>query len=110
MYIPNKRWDVLHVPINHLLMTKPIYNAIKNNNGNIKGLQFHKDPKNPGFEMNRMENMITAFKNKEKLPPIVVKRVGSFYSIQDGRHRFASSILFGYEKVPIIIMESVHFD
>ena len=110
MYIPNKRWDVLHVPIEHLLMTKPIYNAIKKNNGSIKNIKFRPDPKFPGFEMRRMENMITAFKNKEKLPPIVVKRVGEFYSIQDGRHRFASSILFGYEKVPIIIMDAVHFD
>lgn len=110
MYIPSKRWDVLHVPIEHLLMTKPIYNAIKKNNGSIKGLKFHPDSKFPGFEMSRMENMITAFKNKEKLPPIIVKRVGEFYSIQDGRHRFATSILFGYEKVPIIIMDAVHFD
>lgn len=110
MYPTNKRWDVRHVSINVLLMTKPIHNAIKNNNGSIKGLNFHKDPKFPGFEMNRMENMITAFKNKEKLPPIVVKRVGKFYSIQDGRHRFATSILFGYKTVPIIVMDDVHFD
>ena len=109
MYQSDRRWDVQYVPIEDVLMTKPLSAAIKENGGSIKGKGFRKDPKFPGFGMSRMGNMMEQFRSNASLPPIQVKRVGDFYSIQDGRHRFACSVVFGYEKVPIIVMDNVCF-
>ena len=71
--------------------------------------------------LNRMDDMEKAFRENKKLPPVKLKkhlvkiyippklRNGAnnpnriTYSILDGRHRVALSIIKGYTKIPAII-------
>ena len=61
-------------------------------------------PNDNSLPLNRINNMINLFNNNTKLPPIMVtKHKRGFYIINDGRHRFACSIMKGYKYIPIII-------
>ena len=72
-------------------------------------------------KLNRMEDMKNAFNDNKPLPPVKLKKHETFmyippklrssggnppkitYSILDGRHRVATSILKGFTHVPAII-------
>ena len=85
------------IPINNILITNPIADAIQGNGGNIVGLDLKKCPGDQGFSLNRMPKVLDAFMMGESLPPIKVRRWrnSNYYVIIDGRHRFSASIIFG---------------
>lgn len=107
MYPQTTRWDVRHVPIDKVLMTSQISAAVKSQGGSVSGMGFKGDPSASGFKLSRMDGMMEAFSGGEKLPPMHVKQVhtasgGTYYSVQDGRHRFAASIVTGKTHVPCV--------
>jgi len=117
-YNVTSRWDVQHIPVKEILISKPIATAVTASGGSISGMGFKADPKPAPAPLNRMENyfyetpsMVEAMKSGAKFPPIEVyvsKTVGdtTYYTIIQGRHRFASSIVVGYSHVPAKVINN----
>ena len=109
------RWDVtknIHfIPLKQLVLTNSIVNAVKQNNDRfplrtpLSG--FRKNQNDTSFGLNRLDQMQEAFEKNIMLEPIDVKirTNGTNYDIVNGRHRFVMSLLFGYELIPVIIIE-----
>lgn len=98
---------ITDVPLEQILMTKPISSAIQAT-GQSAPRGFKGDPRPHGFALSRMHEVLPAMQSGLAIPPIVVKRVATVYgvpyfSIEDGRHRFASSIILGYSMIPAIV-------
>jgi hypothetical protein len=118
VYNVTNRWDVKYIPLGQVLMTKPISTAVKASGGSISGMGFKTDPNAAPAPLNRMVNdfhqtpsMIASMQSGTKLPPMEVtlaNTVGGtpYYSVDQGRHRFASSIVAGYTHVPAIVRDS----
>ena len=87
------------VPINKIILTIPIKEAILNLNGDIN-LTSNKIVYDGSLPLSRMENMINAFKyglfsNRDNIPPLKIKNSNEeYYKIIDGRHRFVASVIF----------------
>jgi hypothetical protein len=102
------RWDadeIKKVPIERVLMSKPIHQAVKAQGGSISGKGFKGDPRAAPFPLSRMDGMMAAMEEGVRLPVMKVKPVQSgghtYYSVEDGRHRFAASIVAGMTHVPV---------
>lgn len=46
------------------------------------------------------------FENGADFPPIRVVSCGSFYTIRDGRHRFAAQRAAGFTSVPVVVVNT----
>lgn len=98
---------IAYIPILNILMDPHIEEAV--NKANVKLPEgFIRDPDPTGFKLNKMQFVLSAMKNGIPLPPISVKIYDTindktYYSIIDGRHRFASSIILGYSLIPAVI-------
>mgnify|MGYP003335583533 CR=1 FL=1 len=86
----------IRLEINQPLITDRIAEAVIEHGGSTKGLGIKKCPGFQGFPLTRMSSIMDAFTNGESLPPIKVKqyRQSRYYIIVDGRHRFATNIIF----------------
>ena len=119
LYNSSVRWDVHHIPINQILMTKPIHKAIVQNGGSISGMGFKSDPNPAIAPLNRLHDetgcyqyssMVNAMSSGVKFPPMELQHYRTidgiaYYSIIQGRHRFSSSVIIGYNHVPAIIID-----
>ena len=56
-----------------------------------------------GFEKN-VKNIMMALKRKEKIPPVLVRRVGLKFQILDGHHRFEAYKRAGLKAMPARIV------
>ncbi len=89
------------INVKTILVTKPIINAIRSmrNSSNIKG--FKKDPNPSGFKLSRLANAHNLSK------PISVKSLtpgSKYYSIINGRHRFAKLVALGEDTISVNII------
>jgi len=94
--------NVKVVPVEMVMITPSIVRAVKRWGGKIKDKEFEKDP-NPAptpLRTNLKDNEI--FEGN----PIAVKQVGDYYSIIDGRHRFASLLARGFKNVSVEIVST----
>ena len=92
--------NILDVPIKSILLTDPIFKAIKKLNPEFKPSGFKKDPGSHGFVLHKLNQ------NQDLSLPIKVKTLDDFpgyYSIVDGRHRFAKLVAHGDNSISIII-------
>ncbi len=75
-----------NVPITSIFLTDPIYTAIKELNPEFVPKGFKKDPGSHGFKLHKLAE------NQNLTKPISVKpynKIPGYYSIINGRHRFA---------------------
>lgn len=115
MYNSTKE-DFVIVPIKKIIIDKSIIEAVKKYGGEVpKGILVDKKFSSP---LNRMEEIkdykggviisspYKAVLNGIPLPPVILKPYGKtgFYTIFEGRHRIASSIIRGYQYVPADII------
>lgn len=115
MYSSSEEGYVI-VPINKIILDRSIINTIKQYGGTVpKGIRFSRDVTAP---LNRMEPLkdntgivlipspYYAIKEGKALPPIILRPFGKtgYYTIVEGRHRVASSVLKGYKYIPAILV------
>ncbi len=91
------------IPLNKLLLTDPIFKAAKRMNPDISVKGFKRLPggvETHGFPLTRVNTIRNA--NFHDLPPIIVTPFASnpeYYSIVDGRHRFAKALAEGRSEI-----------
>jgi hypothetical protein len=103
---PTSNINAIYVPVEHILLTHAVYVVIKKI---AKEKLFYKDPYPSGFplSLDRIYSIMNAMLENIPLDAIHVKLIktynGNYYSIIDGRHRFACSILLCKKTIPIVI-------
>ena len=99
------------IDIRQILLTPEVIEAVKQYGVNLKGKGFKMDKPSRGFvaPLNRLLEMEDAFDSDIDLPPMEVRfsivfNNVKYYSVLDGRHRFAMSIIKGLATVPVKIV------
>lgn len=95
-----KGGELVTIPITKITITKPIIDAIKSMRPDLKISGFKMDPNPPGFRLSRLnqpQNMSKPIQVKE------IKNTG-YYTIMDGRHRFAKLISLGEDTVTVDVI------
>ena len=95
------------IPLDKIILDSSIVNAVKRYRGTIKKGTLIDDKKFT-VPLNRMESSkyipsaYEAMKKRNPLPPVILKRYGNtgYYTIIEGKHRIASSILLNHTDVP----------
>ncbi len=112
-YDVDNRYSYELVPLTHVLLQKKIIEAIKNKGGGeiLKTYSFRRDPTSePTAPLNRLDSMLEAFDTGVKLPPIDVNvrdvKGTPYYSVVNGRHRFAAAILDTHLFIPVKIVST----
>lgn len=102
----NKRYmkggNEITIPITSVFLTDPIYKAIIKLNPKFKAKGFKKDPGNQGFILHKINQ------NQNLTKPINVERYNKnpeYFSIIDGRHRFAKLVARGNSTITVNIIE-----
>lgn len=105
------------VPINKIIIDNSIISAVKKYGGRVpRGIRVTNEFSSP---LNRMEPIISsndkilvpsvfdAIRNLYPLEPIILKayRNTGYYTIIEGRHRIAASIILNLEYIPANIYE-----
>lgn len=91
------------VPIKSILLTDPIFKAIKKLNPEFKPSGFKKEPGEHGFALHKLNQ------SQNLSIPIAVKKYNKtpgYYSIVDGRHRFAKLVAKGNNTIKVNINNS----
>jgi hypothetical protein len=91
------------VPITSIFLTDPIFKAIKSINPEFKPKGFKKDPSNQGFKLHKLNQ------SQDLSIPISVKPYNKnpeYFSIINGRHRFAKLVARGNSNININIINS----
>lgn len=92
--------NIIYLPINKIGISTPIINAVKSKGSCVKDNHII-DYSSPQFgKLNRLDDF--DFLN-DTLPPVKLQHRGDYYSILDGRHRIALSIINGKTHVPAIL-------
>lgn len=99
-----KGGNIKTVPITSILVNKPIVNAIKSMYSNFSTKGLKGDPSPAGFRLSRLESAHNLYTYPIKVKEII-KDGKSYYSIQDGRHRFAKLAALGEERITVNIVE-----
>ena len=92
--------NVNYVPLSKIAISRPIGNAVTSLGGQVPG-GTKIDSSAPSFgKLARLENFNNFMENT--YPPVVVSPIGKtgYYSIVDGRHRVALSIVHNMKTVP----------
>ena len=115
-YNITSRWDVRYVPLQNIIIDKSILKVISEHDPESEK-KFMISPRvtvpltrmiNPmykEFDKDAEISIINAMKNNVKMPPIDVKKAGTYYTILQGRHRTSASIILNYTHVPVIVRE-----
>lgn len=99
------------VPLRSILITEPIREAVvkfcpENKDSNSLLAGFQQDSGAQGLPLAKMSGMLDAFEQGVSLEPIEVRiREGFLYSIVQGRHRVAASIIAGYTHIAVVYLE-----
>lgn len=91
------------IPITSVFLTDPIFKAIKELNPDFKPKGFKKEPGNHGFKLHKIAE------SQNLSIPISVKpysKNSSYYSIIDGRHRFAKMVARGNSTITVNVINS----
>ena len=91
------------IPIKSIFLTDPIFKAIKKLNPEFKPVGFKKDPGSHGFVLHKLNQ------SQNLSLPITVKKYNinpEYYSIIDGRHRFAKLVARGNTTIKVNINNS----
>jgi hypothetical protein len=91
------------VPITSVFLTDPIFKAIKVLNPEFKPKGFKKDPGNHGFKLHKLNE------SQDLTIPISVKPYNKnpeYFSIINGRHRFAKLVARGNNNIKVNIINS----
>ena len=102
------------IPIKIIKLQKRVVNQLKKHNwdGDYNQFKVESDTGVVG-ELMRMDDMMNAMRDLRELPPIVIKKIELYtpphinvpkykYTIWDGAHRIAASILMGYDVIPVV--------
>ncbi len=89
----------IKIQIHKILLTDPIVTAAKliNPEVNLKG--FKKLPEHQGFPLTRVNSIARAKMNELPSISVIQYKTTSYYSIVDGRHRFAKALAEGKETI-----------
>jgi len=92
--------NVKVVPVEMIMISPSIVRAVKRWGGKIKEKEFERDP-NPA-----PTPLKTNLKDHELFEgnPIAVRKIGDYYTIINGRHRFASLLARGFKNVSVEIV------
>ena len=95
------------VDVKKILLTDPIIKAIKTINPGIKLQGFGKYPGEQGFALPRIDENLEKRAEGTAPPAIVVKpyKETKYYTIQDGRHRFAIAVANGESEIEATIQQ-----
>lgn len=91
------------VPITSIFLTDPIFKAIKTINPEFKPKGFKKDPGSHGFRLHKLNE------SQDLTIPISVKPYNKnpeYFSIINGRHRFAKLVARGNNTIKVNITNS----
>jgi hypothetical protein len=91
------------IPITSVFLTDPIFKAIKELNPDFKPKGFKKEPGNHGFKLHKLAE------SQNLSIPISVKpytKNSAYYSIINGRHRFAKLVARGNNNITVKIVNS----
>lgn len=94
---------IRNVPITSILLTDPICTAIKSLKSNFKPTGFKKDPGNHGF---RLHKLTQNQRLNEPITVKIIKKDPEYFSIIDGRHRFAKLVARGNSIIKVNIMNT----
>ena len=98
------------IPLDEIVIDRAIVIAVKKYGGKIKkGTLISKEFTTPLNRMESSEYIQSSYEAMQEgipLPPVVLKRYGNkeYYTIVEGRHRVASSILLKHTDIPAIIV------
>lgn len=90
---------VFEMPLENIMITRPIARAVQkyaNYDWNPRRFQLENGAPAP---LNRMGRVLEDGEQR----PIIIEPKGDFYSIIDGRHRFAKAIILNQETIPVIV-------
>jgi len=92
--------NVKVVPVEMIMISPSIVRAVKRWGGKVKEKEFERDP-NPA-----PTPLKTNLKDHELFEgnPIAVRKIGDYYTIINGRHRFASLLARGFKNVSVEIV------
>ena len=95
-----KGGELVTIPITKITLTKPIIEAIKSMRPSLQITGFKMDSNPPGFRLSRLNQP----QNMSK--PIQVKQIRNtgYYTIIDGRHRFAKLVALGEDTVTVDVI------
>ena len=91
------------IPINRIIFTQALINAIKSRGGKVPKVLMSKEFTTP---LNRMDIVLNLINEGVTLPPVVVRKIGSteYYELIDGRHRVAVAVLLGKTEIPATVI------
>jgi hypothetical protein len=91
------------ISVKSILITDPIFKAIKELNPEFKPTGFKKEPGQQGFTLHKLNQSQNLSK-----PISVIKytKYPGYYSIVDGRHRFAKLVARGNNTIKADVSES----
>lgn len=93
------------IPVHKILLTDPIVTAATSMNPEVSTKGFKKMPGHQGFKLTRVNSIARSKMNE--LPNISVTpyKTTSYYSIVDGRHRFAKALAEGRNSIRAKVIE-----
>jgi hypothetical protein len=99
-YRQTTRWNAIDIPIEQILITKPIEDAAKKRGTVLKG--FKRQPGSQGYALTRTDRACEGIAGRVKLPPVWLRpyKQTGYYEIIDGRHRFVASCMAGHTHIP----------
>ena len=92
--------NVRVVPVTLVMITPSIVRAVKRWGGKIKEKEFERDPNPAPTPLKTNLKDYELFEGNH----IAVREVGDYYTIVDGRHRFASLLAKGFKNVSVEIV------
>lgn len=96
---------MVKVNVKNILLTDPIIKAIKTINPGLKLEGFGKYPGEQGFTLPRIDENLQKREEGTDAPAITLKpyKQTKYYTIQDGRHRFAIAVAKGESEIEATI-------
>ena len=93
------------VPVTAILMTHPIFREIIKLNPDFKPKGFKKQPGPQGFKLHKMNQ---AQRLDEPIKVEDSKKDPAYFTIVDGRHRFAKLVARGKKEIEVEIMNHIN--
>lgn len=88
------------INVNKIYISNSILRAVKRSGTKLNSKEFKMDPSPAPTPLKSLDK-IDVFDNS----PIKVKKVDDYYSIIDGRHRFAKSLSMGMKQVSVEVID-----
>ena len=105
-----KHKEIIILQLNKILLDKSMSSFIRKNCDDKMKNKGYKLLKNDNsLPLHKLEKVLKDLADNTALDPINVKpfKMTNYYEIIDGRHRFVSSIYYGYTHIPCVIYEEI---